>query len=110
MTTALRFGIACAPFPGIRIGSVLPVMSLRISASSNSVAIAPADELNAPATKRHAKIDYNLFMVRCSEAIRKARIEGAKKHSFVAATHGRPDLSSSPSSSSIGGLSSEEGS
>ena len=44
MTTALRFGIACAPFPGIRIGSVLPVMSLRISASSNSVAIAPVDE------------------------------------------------------------------
>ena len=77
---------------------------------SQIIAIAPADELNAPATKRHAKIDYNLFMVRCSEAIRKARIEGAKKHSFVAATHGRPDLSSSPSSSSIGGLSSEEGS
>ena len=53
---------------------------------SQLTAIAPADELGAPATKRHAKIDYNLFMVRCSEAIRKARIEGAQKHSFVSAT------------------------
>ena len=72
---------------------------------SQIIAIAPADELNAPCTKRHAKIDYNLFMVRCSEAIRKARLEGAKKHTFVKEHKGAP--SSSPSSSSIGGLSSE---
>lgn len=75
---------------------------------SQLTAIAPADELGAPATKRHAKIDYNLFMVRCSEAIRKARLEGAKKHTFVEASADRAGdtpLSDLPELHSVGGLS-----
>ena len=47
-------------------------------------------------------------MVRCSEAIRKARLEGAKKHTFVEASADRAGdtpLSDLPELHSVGGLS-----